>query len=283
MKYTLNLIKKLVYIFINEINIYGFYFAFKSVLNYVGIKSRFYIKIPNTDKTFSVNHHHFWKKLENYEYEFNCIEYLYNIIKEGQTIIDVGAWMGPYTMFFSQIVKEHGKVIAFEPDTIAFKILKENIKENNLPNVCAEKLLISNNNEKVGLISRYMFGDGMSFIKSKSFLKESKREIIVNSITLDEYCKIHNIFPDGIKIDVEGSEKLVIEGCKEIINKYNPWVMLEFHGRIMPENERKQNWSYIIKDSKEIIFIDGKDCNYKFGDKITSMPNCLYFHVFIQY
>jgi len=171
MKHTLNLIKKLVYIFINEINEYGFYFAFKSVLNYVGIKSRLYIKIPNINKIFSVNHHEFWKRLENCEWEVNCINYLHKIIKEGQIIIDVGAWMGPYTMFFSQLVKDNGKVIAFDPDSVAFKILKENIKQNNLSNVCIEKLLISNNNEKAKLLSKSKFGGGRSSIILKPEFK----------------------------------------------------------------------------------------------------------------
>lgn len=283
MKGILNLMKRLVCGFINQINEYGFYFAFKSVLSYIGIRSRSNIKIPNINKTFSVNHHMFWKRLEKGEWEVNCINYLYKIIQEGQTIIDVGAWIGPCTLFFSELVKANGKVIAFDPDPVAFKILKENIKINNLSNVCAEKLLISNNNENVKLLSKSKFGGSGSSIILKPEFKENKIEIIVNSITLDEYCKTHNIVPDGIKIDVEGAEKLVIEGCKEIINKYNPWVILEFHGQLMSENERKQNWNYIIKNSKEIIFIEGRYCKYKFGDKITSMPNCMYFHVFIQY
>jgi hypothetical protein len=37
------------------------------------------------------------------------------LIKEGNVVIDVGANIGGYTLFFAKLVGKHGKVIAFEP------------------------------------------------------------------------------------------------------------------------------------------------------------------------
>ena len=41
-------------------------------------------------------------------------------------ILDIGAWVGPYSLFFSKIFREEGRVYAFEPDSEAFNKLKRN-------------------------------------------------------------------------------------------------------------------------------------------------------------
>ena len=60
-----------------------------------------------------------------------------NIIKPGMRVLDLGANIGFYTVLFSKLVGENGKVFAFEPDPKNFKYLEGNIK--TLHNVIVEK------------------------------------------------------------------------------------------------------------------------------------------------
>lgn len=114
------------------------------------------------------------------------------------------------------------------------------------------------------------------------FLKTIKKQTI-KITTIDKYCEERNIQPKGLKIDVEGAERLVIEGGIKTIKKNNLWIIMEFHGLLMPENTRKANWDKIVKSARKIIFIDGKTDKYYSGMELKEMPDCNYFHIFIQY
>ena len=66
-----------------------------------------------------------------------------NAVFSGQTIIDVGASIGIYTIFFAKMVGEKGKVYAFEPEPNNFELLKKNIAINGFKNVILENKAVS--------------------------------------------------------------------------------------------------------------------------------------------
>ena len=53
---------------------------------------------------------------------------LKQIVNKGDTILDVGAWNGVYTLFLSKLVGKKGRIDSFEPDPVAMRLLKTNIK-----------------------------------------------------------------------------------------------------------------------------------------------------------
>jgi tRNA G37 N-methylase Trm5 len=55
--------------------------------------------------------------------------------KEGDTVIDIGAHIGRYTITSSKLVGNTGKVVAIEAGPDTFQILKRNVTLNNLTNV----------------------------------------------------------------------------------------------------------------------------------------------------
>lgn len=100
--------------------------------------------------------------------------------------------------------------------------------------------------------------------------------------TIDKYCREHKIVPDGMKIDVEGAEGLVIEGAENVIKSYSPWALIEFHGSLFSEEESNENWRKITKYAKELMFIQGRKGKYQCKNKTTSKPKGN-FHVFVGY
>lgn len=44
----------------------------------------------------------------------------------------------------------------------------------------------------------------------------------VEAITLDDYCAITSLFPDFIKMDIEGAEPLALAGARQVFMKYRP-------------------------------------------------------------
>ena len=86
-----------------------------------------------------------------------------------------------------------------------------------------------------------------------------------------------------MKIDVEGAEAAVIKGTEKTIEMYHPWVLLEFHADLFRKEKQSRNWHKIVKRSRRVVFIDGNDSRYSYGQLIKKMPQCQNFHVLLEY
>ncbi len=71
------------------------------------------------------------------------IEFLRYLIGSGDTVLDIGAFIGTHTLAFAQKVSDGGKVYAFEPQPICFEVLKKNVEQNALTNVSAFNTAVS--------------------------------------------------------------------------------------------------------------------------------------------
>lgn len=263
----------------------------RAFLDYLGIKNYSKIKYPNTDIKIRVRSKFIrdWKVVELGKYEPNCMKFLLDIVEKGQTIFDVGSGFGVYTLLFSSLTGPYGKVIAFEPSK-SFNILLEHLKKNRVSNVFVENICLSDfigevkfksYNQEIGetvmeRFEKWRFGE--KFMKRKDRKLET---FTARSITIDEYCKKTNFAPDGMKIDVEGAEGLVLKGATKTIKSHHPWALVEFHG-IMSAQENVKNWKNITRFAKEVRFIEGDDTRYSYEDEIKSRPEgCC--HIFVRY
>ena len=86
---------------------------------------------------------------KNDKYEQLEIDCFKQIIKRGDTVIDLGANIGLHTLLFAKLVGEFGHVFAFEPDTGKFEILSKNVKENKHENVTLVQKAVSEKNDKI--------------------------------------------------------------------------------------------------------------------------------------
>jgi FkbM family methyltransferase len=158
-------------------------------------------------------------------FETKEINSLNGIINPDMNVIDVGANIGFYTLFFASIVK-NGNIFAFEPIESFYKRLTEVININNIQNVICEKLIVSDSCSEIDIF----LGDCSARIHPEDNIRWdfSKKEK-VKSTTLDNYIDSKNIDKiDFIKIDVDGHEIEVLNGAKNSLNKFSPIMMVEF-------------------------------------------------------
>jgi FkbM family methyltransferase len=154
-------------------------------------------------------------------------------------IIDCGANIGVSTIFFKMLYPK-SRIIAFEPDKLAFKCLRENIKSNNLENVGLFNNIVYDKKDKI----KFYIDPGnptsltMSTIKGRS--TQAFEEI--DSVILSEHI---NEMVDFLKMDIEGAEDLVIieianQGKLRLINE----MVIEYHHHI---NLKEDKFSKILK------------------------------------
>jgi FkbM family methyltransferase len=184
-------------------------------------------------------------------YEFPLPIIIASIVKKGDFIIDVGAYIGYYTFFFSKLVGKEGKVYAFEPEPRAFLILKN--KAKRLKNVILERKAVGDKNTKV----KFYLDENRGESSIYKDLARSKTCIEVDMIRLDDY--FHDLKDNIalIKMDVQGSEPLVIDGMKNLIKKVKLLILeLWPYGLKVAGFEPSDIINRLILNDFKIIYID---------------------------
>jgi len=156
----------------------------------------------------------FYFKIKDMIIEYPLPIIMATIINEGDTVIDIGAAHAHYTIFLSKLVGQKGKVYAFEPDPRNFSILK--YRTRKLKNVIIERKAVGDKNSKVKFyLDKFM---GISSIYKDATISPLAC-IEVDMVNLDDYFKGFKGDIALIKMDVQGSEPLVLNGMKDLIKK----------------------------------------------------------------
>jgi FkbM family methyltransferase len=149
--------------------------------------------------------------------------FLLSQIKEGQTVLDVGANFGFYSVLIGQQF-ENISIHSFEPVHSTFAILKHNVEHNRLQ----DKVTLNECGvgEKTGQTK--MTQDKYS--GNHLVINENSNDVIsdVLIITIDSYVQKNNIEKvDVIKCDIEGAEYLMLKGAINLLKKDYPNIFIE--------------------------------------------------------
>ena len=212
--------------------------------------------------------------LQKYKKKF---EFLVKILGNTQNIIEIGSHYGEDSVRFKHFFP-NANIYCFEPDPRNISIFKKacgNIDKitliekavSNIDNAELSFYQIYNKNNQDILEEKYKFigiddyktmklsGSGASSLKQpyRNDLNIDNK-ILVNTIRLDTWVKENNInIIDFLWIDVQGAEKEVIEGCKNILNIIKV-VQLEY-GEILYEGglSKKDTYDMMINNNFELI------------------------------
>jgi FkbM family methyltransferase len=166
------------------------------------------------------------KSLTEYgEWAENELTLIKKFMKEGDTVLDVGTYLGTHLLAFSRLVGDTGKAIGFEPQLGSFNRLSETVSVNKLKNVEINNFALSDHatylaKQKDGDVQKYNHGS-FSLLDNEE-VKATEEAIKV--VTLDSLELTH---VDFIKIDAEGMESQVLYGGTGTIIKYQPIIFCE--------------------------------------------------------
>jgi FkbM family methyltransferase len=242
-------IRNLLRIFLGKKRRDGIYIRYRlSFNNYFSPSFYFFMYLYKTIKLFRLANPTLLKiSLPKYDYKLyfpiskedfkNMTMYENDIIeqhfapKEGDTVVDVGAHIGRYTIISSKRVGPTGKVLAIEANPTNFEILGRNIKLNQLNNVIALNYAAYSRETKIKLYlpgeekGKRKQGHGTTttvyntIMLDRANAKEDKY-LEVNADTLDNLLQQNGIGQvNWIKIDVEGAELEVLKGAINILSK----------------------------------------------------------------
>ena len=159
------------------------------------------------------------------------MNFYYRFVSQEDVVFDIGANVGAYMLLFARRTTR-GRVIAIEPETIAFARLKQNVQRNRLDN--RVDLVNKALGDKPGSLHLSVdAGTSTGHNISQESDKYSINKIEVPCTTLDELFVTMKITRcDFVKIDVEGYEEHVMMGGKIFFQKVIPKAILfEANGR----------------------------------------------------
>ena len=142
-------------------------------------------------------------------------------LRPGDTLLDVGAHVGYYSLLAARLVGERGAVWSFEPNPSNCEWLRRHVRLNGLGHVRVEQVAVS---DEAGT-ARFAFGGGSG---TGRLAHDGSEE--VRTIALDHFCGERDIRPNAVKIDVEGGELRVLAGARRILTTMRPVLFLSTHG-----------------------------------------------------
>jgi FkbM family methyltransferase len=160
--------------------------------------------------------------------------FISNLVREGNTVIDIGANLGYYSIPLSLLCGKGGKVIAVEPVRMFLDILGKNTRFTPHANISLIHGALGNEHEKI---------IQMGTPVRQGVLRHGLTRVITGESTDDfsmkyEVIQYHpdNIFSDlehldFIKCDVEGYERYIIPEFRSLIHKYRPVFQIEISER----------------------------------------------------
>jgi len=183
---------------------------------------------------------------------------LLSALNQGDSVIDIGANIGVYTLQMAQKVGKYGKVYAIEPEPHNIKILERNIAENKFSQVEVLPFALSNKQSRTKLYLSYdNFGDHR--IYDGDYVRKRKT-ISVVAKTLDSllYKKTGNI--SVMKIDTQGYEPFVIEGAQKILQREKPILFMEYwpFGYRKSGADKEKMLHFLSSLYSEVYYIDGE-------------------------
>ncbi len=183
-----------------------------------------------------------WQLFFYNDYEPHIAKFVMRELKEGDLAIDVGTHIGYWTLTFSSLVGDSGKVFGFEAEPTNFEKLERNIQFNKKSNILAHHCAISNYHGRVQFrLSPY--NDGGGGVANENANNTDGLDCIdVPCAELDFFLGDIDSQIKLVKIDVEGNELNVLKGMKKIFASSNrpQYLIVEIgHGSKDREEIRK--------------------------------------------
>jgi FkbM family methyltransferase len=195
--------------------------------------------------------------------------YFARFVKPGMSVVEVGANLGYFTLLFSDLVGPEGSVVAFEPLSLNYELLKKSVYLNGFSSrtTCVRTALSNQNGSATIQVNPINYGGGSIMHGSEIAGLISER---VETCTFDSQFLGKKV--DLIKMDAEGAEQLVVQGMEKFLATGAACtIVLEFDPVRFAD---WQNWlGDLVKKGFALSLIQG-DGSAQQVSKIASLAGC---------
>lgn len=154
---------------------------------------------------------------------------LLDIVKPGDTVVEIGANYGYYALLMGQKLKGNGKIYAFEANPVVYDKFSQSVNLNGLQDtIIPHNIAVGNTHANAYIVydtsdigTGYLITDAskLSEVRAPWVYKEIPVTPLIDALP-KELTKV-----DVLRMDIEGSEFMVLMGAKHLIEN-NPKLVI---------------------------------------------------------
>jgi len=169
--------------------------------------------------------------VEKGTHEVHFLNVVNSLLKPGNVAIDLGGNIGTHSITMSNMVGE-GRVYTFEPQSLTYSILQNNILLNKCKNVVTYRFACSDVDYQTISMQPFSYegenvNNGALRVDNKHFIGDLALTRTIDSFDFDSL--------DFIKIDIQGSEVRALRGASKTISKFKPYMFIEIEQQYLLE------------------------------------------------
>lgn len=167
--------------------------------------------------------HYRWRTYDTKEPE--TLDWLDQVVRDGDLIFDVGANIGVYTVY-AALRHPGSRVVAFEPEYANLHLLRDNVIANGLTDRIDVYALALADAEGLTRVHVQDLTPGAALHTVSTHRIERTRTgkpVVwtegIYAMTLDRFCEQRSIWPNALKIDVDGTEPEILAGARKALQE----------------------------------------------------------------
>jgi len=170
--------------------------------------------------------------------EWDDLLFLGAALQCNETFIDVGANIGTWTLVGANVVGKSGCVLAVEPNPYTARKLGDNVKLNCFQDIVTVVEAAASDVDGTCWLSCPQQHNLSSIVTPYAHDSVEVRTLRLEKVIAD-HCASRVIA--GVKIDAEGHEAAVLQGCGGKLGAHKPWLIVEFNTTLL-KSSRLGDW-----------------------------------------
>lgn len=195
-------------------------------------------------------------------FEQAYLDSLRKYVGEGDTVLDIGAHCGDFTVPLAIAAGPTGQVFAWEPNPYVFEVLKKNAALNQdktrIVPVCAA--VAPEEGELLFHYSDPGFSNGGNLAGVSRWAHGHAFELKVQGLNFERWAQSN--YPESlsklrfIKCDTEGFDYQILKSLEPILKATTPFLHVEYFRHVSPEG-RRELWNYLDSLGYDQFTTDG--------------------------
>ncbi len=186
-------------------------------------------------------HSKFWRKASAGDWEPETFAVLDQFLSPESDYLDIGAWIGPTVLYGARKAR---RVYCFEPDPTAFRHLAWNLDLNDIRNVSAFGVALS---DQFGL-ARMASTRGEPGDSTSSLLHDAAHGTDALTIAWEQFQAVQDLSQVSlVKMDIEGAEFFVLPTLVDWLKQKRPALFLSLHAPLLEEADRRSRMKSLLE------------------------------------
>lgn len=165
------------------------------------------------------------------DYEPHVRQAIRERVQQGDVVVDVGANVGCIALLAATLVGRRGLVVAVEPNSDNTQMLYAGMVLNEVANM---RVLPYAASDQTGVRS-IVGGSNAHLVQTR---RPGPATVYAQTVALDEALAWLPRL-DLVKMDVEGYEALALDGCRKLMERHRPTLVIEFSPTCMINHQQQ--------------------------------------------